>query len=108
MKALQDKVAIVTGASSGIGRATAKLFAAEGAKVVVTARRKAELDAACRRRSTSGRRTTLFAVAGDIGDESAGEVPGRIPRRSRFGGLDIAFNNAGSTGEMGPVYGHVD
>src|SRR5258705_8009406 len=40
---LQDKVAIVTGASSGIRRATAKLFAAEGAKVVVGARRDAEL-----------------------------------------------------------------
>jgi NADP-dependent 3-hydroxy acid dehydrogenase YdfG len=41
---LTNKVAIVTGASSGIGRATAKLFAAEGAGVVVGARRAAELD----------------------------------------------------------------
>ncbi len=40
MQALSNKVAIVTGASSGIGRAAAKLFAAEGAKVIVVARRK--------------------------------------------------------------------
>ena len=45
MNVLINKVAIVTGASSGIGRATAKLFAEEGARVVVTARRKSELDA---------------------------------------------------------------
>ena len=45
MDALADKVAIVTGASSGIGHATAKLFALEGADVVVTARRRAELEA---------------------------------------------------------------
>ena len=45
MSALVNKVAIVTGASSGIGFATAKLFAREGARVVVNGRRKAELGA---------------------------------------------------------------
>ena len=45
MTALSNKVAIVTGASSGIGYATSKLFAREGAKVVVAARRKPQLDA---------------------------------------------------------------
>ena len=41
---LEDKVCILAGASSGIGYATAKLFAAEGAKIVVGARRQAELE----------------------------------------------------------------
>ena len=56
MPALQDKIAIVTGATSGIGRATAKLFAAEGAKVVATGRREAELAtlAALRRAGRGG------------------------------------------------------
>jgi len=100
MTALADKVAIVTGASSGIGHATAKLFAREGAKVVLTARRQSELDALVAEIEDAG--GEAVAVAGDVKDESLAKalVDTAI---DRFGGLDVAFNNAGLVGEMRPV-----
>src|SRR5687767_6902379 len=100
MTALDGKVAIVTGASSGIGRATAKLFAHEGAKVIVTARRQAELDVLVAEIETDGGRAA--ALAGDVRDERVAEalVSAAV---DRFGGLDIAFNNAGATGEMASI-----
>ena len=100
MKVLADKVAIVTGASSGIGHATAKLFAREGAKVVVTARRQAELDKLVAQIEEAGGQAV--AVAGDVRDEALAKRVVETAVR-RFGGLDIAFNNAGTIGEVGPV-----
>jgi NAD(P)-dependent dehydrogenase (short-subunit alcohol dehydrogenase family) len=99
MDQLSGKVAIVTGASSGIGRAAAKLFAQHGARVVVTGRRQAELDTLV---DEIGHGGAAVAVAGDIRDE-------RLARElvetavGRFGGLDIAFNNAGVLGEALPL-----
>jgi NAD(P)-dependent dehydrogenase (short-subunit alcohol dehydrogenase family) len=100
MNALQDKVAIVTGASSGIGRAAALLFAQEGAKVVVAARRKPELDALVAEIVAAGGRAV--AVAGDVRDAAHAETL-VATAREQFGGLDVAFNNAGTLGELGSV-----
>ncbi|AZO66514.1 MULTISPECIES: SDR family oxidoreductase [unclassified Mesorhizobium] len=100
MFALTNKVAIVTGASSGIGRATAKLFAEAGAKVVVAARRQAELDALVAEIEEAD--GTAIALAGDVRDEAYANALVDLAV-DRFGGLDIAFNNAGSVGQMGPV-----
>jgi NAD(P)-dependent dehydrogenase (short-subunit alcohol dehydrogenase family) len=100
MTALANKVAIITGASSGIGRATASLFAREGANVVVTARRQAELDALVTEIEEAGGQAV--AVAGDVRDETLARalVDTAV---GRFGGLDIAFNNAGLVGDMKPI-----
>ena len=100
MHILKDKVAIVTGASSGIGCATAKLFAAEGAKVVVSGRRTAELEQLVDEIGQAG--GEAVAVAGDVTDEAHAKALVETAV-ARFGGLDIAFNNAGSSGAMGSV-----
>jgi len=99
---LKGKVAIVTGASSGIGRASARLFARAGAKVVVAARRKAELESLVREIADQG--GDAFALAGDVSDEAfAKELVERAEQS--YGRLDVAFNNAGTLGEKGPTTG---
>lgn len=97
---LADKVAIVTGASSGIGRAAAKLFAAEGAAVIVTARRQALLDELVAEIEAAGGKAV--AVAGDIASEALAKLLVDTAVE-RFGGLDIAFNNAGTLGPAAPT-----
>jgi len=98
MKTLINKVIIVTGASSGIGYATAKLFAKEGGSVVVGARRKAELDALVSEIIANGGHAV--ALAGDVKEEAFAKALVELAE-NHFGGLDVAFDNAGSLGEMG-------
>lgn len=100
MRILAGKIAIVTGASAGIGRAAARLFADEGAHAVVTARRSELLGMLVEEIEAGG--GSAVAVAGDIRDE---DLHRRLVETAveRFGGLDIAFNNAGGTVGYGPM-----
>lgn len=100
MSRLANKVAIITGASSGIGRATAQLFAAEGAKVVVAARRAEELARLVE--DITARGGQAIARAGDVAAEAFHQHL-VATARDAFGGLDIAFNNAGTLGPTGPT-----
>ncbi|MET1028036.1 MAG: SDR family oxidoreductase [Dongiaceae bacterium] len=99
MERLENKVAIVTGASAGIGRATAKLFAAEGAKVVIGARRSSELESLVAEIEAAGGKAA--ALAGDVRDETYAKALVALAV-DRFGKLDIAFNNAGTLGQQAP------
>lgn len=92
---LQGKVAVITGASEGIGKATARLLAREGAHVVMCARRQDVLEAVASdiREETGG---SVLAVAGDV--RIAEDVERLINRAAEtFGGLHILINNAGTS-----------
>jgi len=98
---LGDKVAIVTGAGSGIGRATANLFAKEGAKVVV-----ADIESSLGKETVeeiSKNGGTAVQVVADV--SKADEVRAMIKTCiANFGKLDILFNNAGIEGPRGLLW----
>ncbi|MCR2834624.1 SDR family NAD(P)-dependent oxidoreductase [Parerythrobacter lacustris] len=88
-RSIAGRAAIVTGAASGMGRATAKLFAAEGAKVAVTDH---DMDACEAVAAECGANARAYAL--DVADKDAiARVVGRIA--GDFGGIDILVNNAG-------------
>ena len=89
MTRLKDKVAIVTGGNSGIGLATAKLFADEGARVVITGRRQSALDEAL---GIIGPAATT--IQGDVADPAHHRAVAALVGE-RFGGADIYVANAG-------------
>jgi len=89
---LKDKVALITGGTSGIGEATAILFAKEGAKVAITGRNQERGDALKQRIVNSGGRAIFIRT--DVRD--AGECRRAVGETSAaFGHIDILFNNAG-------------
>ena len=97
MGRLEGKVAIITGASRGIGAAAARRFAAEGAKVVLAARDGAALEALVAEIGDSA-----LAVQTDVADEAS--VKGLVEAAvARFGRLDLAFNNAADHHGLTPL-----
>jgi NAD(P)-dependent dehydrogenase (short-subunit alcohol dehydrogenase family) len=97
---LQGKTIMITGASSGIGAATARVLAAEGAAVVLMARRQAQLEAVVADITAEGGSAT--AVPGDV--TSPADVERAVSRAVQtYGSLDGAFNNAG-WGSIGSLH----
>lgn len=95
MSKLQGKIAVVTGGTSGIGLATAKLFAAQGARVFITGRRQAELDAAT---------ASIPGATGIRADSSSSADLARLfdTIKEQAGRIDVLYVNAGG-GSMAPL-----
>jgi len=94
---LEGRIALITGAGSGIGRATAALFAREGARVIVNDVNRAAAESTLAALGTA--REQCCALPADVSD--SGAVRAMFAEvMQRFGGLDILFNNAG-IGETG-------
>jgi NAD(P)-dependent dehydrogenase (short-subunit alcohol dehydrogenase family) len=101
MGRLEGKAAIVTGAASGIGRASARTFAREGARVLAVDRERAGLDETVASIAAEG--GTALAHPADVGDEAA--VKAYVARAiEAFGALDAIYANAGISGGLTPLF----
>jgi NAD(P)-dependent dehydrogenase (short-subunit alcohol dehydrogenase family) len=98
MQRLKDKVAIITGAASGIGRATAELFVREGAAVALVDLQQGPLESL----AATFDRNQAAAFAADVAEPA--DVQRYVAQTvERFGGLDIAVFNVGIAGEIKPI-----
>ncbi|MBI3361191.1 MAG: SDR family NAD(P)-dependent oxidoreductase [Chloroflexi bacterium] len=94
MSNVQGKVVIVTGASSGIGEAAARLFGEAGAKVVIAARRVERLEAVAKGIEEAGAGAEALVIAADL--SKLADIQSLVERTlGRFGRIDVLVNNAG-------------
>ena len=92
MGRLDGKVCIITGGNSGVGACTAELFAKEGAKVVITARREAQLKEVADKIKNEG--GEVLAISTDVSDVN--QVKSRVAKvLETYGKIDVLVNNAG-------------
>jgi NAD(P)-dependent dehydrogenase (short-subunit alcohol dehydrogenase family) len=97
---MNDRVALITGASSGIGRATAEAFAAKGAKVVLAARREDELASLVGEIEARGGKATAITTDVSVAKDVERMVAAAI---DAYGRLDYAVNNAGTEGRLAAI-----
>jgi dehydrogenase/reductase SDR family member 4 len=98
---LDEKVALITGASKGIGFSIAEIFAAAGAKVVISSRKQHVLDEMASKLKSKGYEAT--GIACNVGNMD--ELPGLVEQTvARYGQIDILVNNAASNPVFGPVH----
>jgi NAD(P)-dependent dehydrogenase (short-subunit alcohol dehydrogenase family) len=95
---LQNKVAIITGASKGIGEAVAQLLANQGAKVVVSSRKLQDVESIAQQMRNAGHDAIAIACNAGNNEQCENLIAGTI---QHFGGIDILVNNAATN----PVYG---
>jgi NAD(P)-dependent dehydrogenase (short-subunit alcohol dehydrogenase family) len=98
---LKDKVAIITGAGRGLGRSVALAFGRQGAKIVLAARSREEIDQLVEQMRAL--RRDVVAIPTDVSDEVQVNrlIEGTL---AAYGTVDILVNNAGARGPIGPIY----
>lgn len=100
MSDMNDRVALITGASSGIGRATAEVFAAKGVRVVLAARRQEELASLAAEIESNGGKATIIKTDVSVAKDVERMVAHAI---EAFGRLDFAVNNAAIEGQWARI-----